>query len=243
MSSKDNEHNDGDSKEASDIRGLDDRELVNLVRHGRAFQNFMRAAREIEKIYLTSDRKPNEVRAAAASIRRALDDAMWSVGGCAIGKGPVPLRLIFGGLVDVEYGTYARLLSPPQHKFGDQYESHNRRMIISHALAVWDLAVKYGEKSSSAEKMVVTALNRAGFRIPKVPAREGKTTGEVTETALEQWRKRARSDKAPYSESYFRARKNLDQMLSRIGAENKAGLAQALIQYLERFAEAHRIAD
>ena len=117
-------------------------------------------------------------------------------------------------------------------------------MIIGHAIAIWDLAVKYGAKSSSAETSIVSALNRARFGIPVIRSKNKSTTGKVTETALQQWRKRARSLRGgPYAEVYRAARENLDQLLKRIHASQQADVHKDLIDYLEKFAEAHRVDD
>jgi hypothetical protein len=115
------------------LNKLPPEELRDLLNHGHVFREFMAAARKIEQRYLKWDRTRSDVLAAAATVRKGLNAAMSQVGGCAFGADPIPVPHIYAGLIDVEGGTYNKLLSPAQHQFGEQYTSHHRLMIIGHA--------------------------------------------------------------------------------------------------------------
>lgn len=232
-----------------DLSKADEREVELLLQYGVAFRRFINEARDIERIYLEKTKRSSEdVRAAALAIRRSLESAASDVGGFIFGAIPVPLRLIFHGLNDVQKGLYGRVVTPSHHSFGQSYETFDRLMTIGSALAIWDQLQELGLKSNSARDRVVEALNEAKFKIPKTqPQRSDdsrQTTGEVTATAITQWRKRARRGDAHYADVYASARQNLKAMLGMLPVkEDKEFTADELVSYLKRYVFAHQLND
>jgi len=236
------------SGDDSELPDADEREIELLLRHGRAFRQFINEAREIERIYLEeTKRRPDDIRAAGVYLRRSLKLAASQVGGFKFDAAPVPLNLIFQSLNDVQAGHYGRVTSPSKHQSGESYETLDRRKTIGLSLAVWHvLKETLGLKSSDARDRTVKALNDAGFKIPKTrPKNDGDNTfssGKVTADAIAKWRTRAGSGEAHYADVYQEARMNLKTLLQALPVEEHPDLtADNLISYLTEFVRAHRI--